>query len=370
MLGLSGESSSVGIPSPSPRLAYQAAFRRKVLLFFVFLILLGAFMVGAIGVGTYDLTLPKILEALLGSGLTASRTVIWNIRLPRIVAAVVSGWGLALAGLIFQSVLKNPLAAPSTLGISQGAAFGAAFSIVVLGAGGIQGGAMRLQGTSPLNILSLYAITASAFIGALAASLVILGLARIRKMSAEAIILAGVALSSLFLSGTILLQYFASDLEIAAVVFWTFGDVARSTWREIFVLFLAALGATFYFLWERWNLNALLAGEDVAKGLGVEVERVRILGMLAATVLTALVTCFHGIIAFLGLLAPHIARRLVGSDHRVLIPHSCVIGAALLLLADTVGRKIIGSGTLPVGVLTSFMGAPLFLYLLLQRDRR
>jgi iron complex transport system permease protein len=183
-------------------------------------------------------------------------------------------------------------------------------------------------------------------------------------MSPEAIILAGVALSSLFVSGTILIQYFASEVEIATVVFWTFGDVARSTWREIGLLGIAALGITLYFVLYRWDLNALLAGEETAKSLGVEVEKIRILGMLIATVLAALVTCFHGVIAFLGLLAPHIGRRLIGPDHRLLIPYSCLLGALLLLLADTVGRVVVGSGTLPVGVLTSFMGAPLFLYLL------
>jgi iron complex transport system permease protein len=155
-------------------------------------------------------------------------------------------------------------------------------------------------------------------------------------------------------------------VEIAAVVFWTFGDVARSTWKEITVVSAAAALTTLYFVLNRWNMNALCAGEEVAKGLGVEVERVRVAGMLMATMIAALVTCFHGVIAFLGLLAPHIGRRLVGSDHRLLLPHSCIIGSILLLLADTAGRYIVGSGTLPVGVLTSFMGAPLFLYLLIR----
>lgn len=346
--------------------SYQAAFRKKVLLFFVALGLLGALTLYAIDVGSYHLSARTILRALFVQSEGPIDTVVWNIRLPRIVAAIVSGWGLALAGIVFQSLLRNPLASPSTLGISQGAAFGAAFAIVVLGAGGMQGGALRMQGTSPLHIYSIYAVTFLAFAGAISATLLILALARIKKMSPEAIILAGVALSSLFVSGTILVQYFASEVEIAAVVFWTFGDVARSSWREIAVMSVAASLITFYFLLNRWNLNALLAGEDVAKGLGVEVEKVRLAGMITATVIAALITCFHGVIAFLGLLAPHIGRRLVGPDHRLLVPHACLIGAFLLLLADTVGRYLIGSGTLPVGVLTSFMGAPLFLYLLLR----
>ncbi len=345
-------------------LVYRGVMRKKIQLFFLILGLLVFLGLYAVAVGSYDLSLASLIRAVFGRADGPVETVVWNIRLPRIMAAILSGWGLGLAGVTFQSLLKNPLASPSTLGISQGAAFGASLAIVVFGAGGMQVGALRTQGASPLNIFSLYTVTLFAFAGAVAATLIILALARIKKMSPEAIILAGVALSSLFVSGTILIQYFASEVEIAAVVFWAFGDVARSTWREIGLLGIAALGITLYFILYRWDLNALLAGEETAKSLGVEVEKIRVLGMMIATILAALVTCFHGVIAFLGLLAPHIGRRLIGPDHRLLIPYSCLLGALLLLLADTVGRVVVGSGTLPVGVLTSFMGAPLFLYLL------
>jgi iron complex transport system permease protein len=345
-------------------LVYRGVIRKRIQLFFLILGGLAFLMIYAIAVGSYELSVASLIRAVLGRADGPIETVVWNIRLPRIMAAILSGWGLGLAGVTFQSLLKNPLASPSTLGISQGAAFGASLAIVVFGAGGMQAGALRTQGASPLNIFSLYTVTLFAFAGAVAATLIILALARIKKMSPEAIILAGVALSSLFVSGTILIQYFASEVEIAAVVFWTFGDVARSTWREIGLLGIAAFGITLYFVLYRWDLNALLAGEETAKSLGVEVEKIRVLGMLIATVLAALVTCFHGVIAFLGLLAPHIGRRLIGPDHRLLIPFSCLLGALLLLLADTVGRVVVGSGTLPVGVLTSFMGAPLFLYLI------
>jgi iron complex transport system permease protein len=345
-------------------LVYRGVMRKKIQLFSLILGLLAFLGLYALAVGSYDLSLTSLIRAVFGRADGPIETVVWNIRLPRIMAAILSGWGLGLAGVTFQSLLKNPLASPSTLGISQGAAFGASLAIVAFGAGGMQAGALRSQGASPLNIFSLYTVTLFAFAGAVAATLIILALARIKKMSPEAIILAGVALSSLFVSGTILIQYFASEVEIAAVVFWAFGDVARSTWREIGLLAIAALGTTLYFILYRWDLNALLAGEETAKSLGVEVEKIRVLGMLIATILAALVTCFHGVIAFLGLLAPHIGRRLVGADHRLLIPYSCLLGALLLLLADTAGRVMVGSGTLPVGVLTSFMGAPLFLYLL------
>jgi len=294
------------------------------------------------------------------------KIVVWGIRMPRIAAAIVSGCGLGLSGLAMQSLLRNPLASPFTLGISQGAAFGAAFSIVIMGAGGMQGSSLRTADTSAFMIHSVYAVTFFAFLGAITATFVILLLARLKKMSPEAIILAGIALSSLFTSGTILVQYFATEVEIATVVFWTFGDVARSNWREIGLLGAVTILVIFYYSFNRWNLNAVATGDDTARGLGVDVNRLRLVGMFLAALVAALATAFHGVIAFLGLLAPHIGRRLAGADHGLLIPYSCLIGSLLLLTADTIGRLLVGSGTLPVGVLTSFMGAPLFLYLLMK----
>ncbi|MBW2624026.1 MAG: iron ABC transporter permease [Deltaproteobacteria bacterium] len=323
-------------------------------------------IIWSIAVGSYDMSLFKILRTIFRLEEGAYKIVVWDIRLPRITAAIITGSGLGLSGLATQSLLRNPLASPFTLGISQGAAFGAAFSIVVLSAGGMQGSALRTADANTFTIVNVYAVTFFAFLGAITATLVILLLARLKKMSPESIILAGVALSSVFTSGTILVQYFATDVEIATVVFWTFGDVARSSWREIGLLGFVTGCVMVYFVFHRWDLNALAAGDDSAKGLGVEIDRLRLIGMFLAALVAALATAFHGVIAFLGLLAPHIGRRLAGSDHGLLIPYSCTVGALLLLMADTVGRLLVGSGTLPVGVLTSFMGAPLFLYLLMK----
>lgn len=327
-------------------------------------------IIGSIGVGSYDMSVIKIVRTILGPEEGPYRIVVWGIRMPRITASIITGCGLGISGLATQSLLRNPLASPFTLGISQGAAFGAAFSIVVLGAAGMQQSALRTADGNTLTIFNAYAVTFSSFLGAIAATVVILLLARLKKMSPQSIILAGVALSSLFTSGTILIQYFATDVEIATVVFWTFGDVARSNWSEIGLLGFVTLFVIIYFLYHRWNLNALAAGDDSAKGLGVEINRLRLAGMFLAALVAALATAFHGVIAFLGLLAPHIGRRLAGSDHGLLIPYSCLIGSILLLMADTLGRVLIGSGTLPVGVLTSFMGAPLFLYLLMKGQKR
>lgn len=317
--------------------------------FLVALCLMAIFVVAvfAIARGAYDLPIREVFDALMGNADATTTVVITNIRLPRVIAAIVCGWGLSLSGLSIQSLLKNPLGSPSTLGISQGAAFGAAAAIVVFGA-------------------KMFSVTAFAFGGAMAATMVVLVLSGLKRLSTEAVILAGVALSSLFVSATILIQYLATETQLAMVVFWTFGDVARSNWREIGLMACAVSLASLYLMAIRWDLNALASGEEAAKGLGVNVERIRITGMVAAALISAMATAFHGVIAFIGLIAPHMARRLVGDDHHLLIPFSSVLGAMLLLIADTVGRIVIGSGALPVGVITSFLGAPMFLYLLVR----
>ncbi|MDD3471883.1 MAG: iron ABC transporter permease [Syntrophaceae bacterium] len=345
---------------------YTAYVNRKITLFFILAGLLGAMAVYSIAAGSYSIPAWSVVQTLLGQGGGPEDVVIWNIRAPRITAAIVGGWGLAISGTAIQCLLKNPLASPFTLGVSHGAVFGAAFAIVVLNAGMSPKAPTNTGAAAALNLTNIYSVTIFAFLGAMMATGVILLLSTVKKLSSEAIILAGVALSSLFVSGTILLQYFGSDVEVASIVFWTFGDVGRLNWREIVITLGAAILVTIYFVFNSWNLNALSAGDDVAGSLGVNVSTFRVVGMIMATLVTALITAFMGVIAFLGLLAPHIARRLVGPDHRYLTPHSCIIGSLLLLVSDTIGRTLIGSGTLPVGVLTSFMGAPLFLYLLVR----
>lgn len=357
---------------------YHQNIKRKRFIFGLLITVTITLGIYAVSKGSYQLSISNVIQGVIGNADGNSHLVVWNIRMPRIVAAVISGWGLALSGLIIQSLLRNPLGSPSTLGISQGAAFGAVVGIIIFDLGGA--GASVLTNASVLTESSLSnrladfgrfaSVPMFAFSGAMAATWVILLLAKLRKLSPEAIILAGVALSSLFNSATVLIQYFASETQIASALFWTFGDVARSNWSEIGLMALIIVIASIWITFHRWNLNALLSGEEAAKGLGVSVDSLRIQGMVIAAVVSAVITSFHGVIAFVGLLAPHIAKRVVGSDHRLVIPFTSAVGAALLLLADTTGRVLIGSGNLPVGILTSFMGAPMFLYLLMRGVRR
>lgn len=348
MIGLSTTTQRQATGSISVR--YRAGVRKKWLLFGAFVLAIVLLAGFAVSRGAYAVSLRTLLDVLLGKADGPARTVLLSIRLPRVCAALSCGWALAISGLVIQSLLKNPLGSASTLGISQGAAFGAALSIVLFHAG-------------------MQTVTLAAFLGAIATTVIILFLARIKKLSAEAVILAGVALSALFSSATILVQYLATEIQLAIVVFWTFGDVGRPNWPQILIMAIAAAGSTLYFAFLRWALNAIASGEDTARGLGVGVERVRLFGMMAVALVAAFATAFHGVIAFVGLIAPHIARRLVGDDHGLLIAFSGVIGALLLLAADTFGRVVVGSASIPVGVITSFLGAPMFLYLLIRGYR-
>ncbi len=345
--------------------AYAKYTRGKALCIFLLAFLTLALAVFAINAGSAGLTTAEVLAALLGRAGEQLEVIVWGIRLPRVLAAVAAGVGLSVAGCIMQCVLRNPLASPFTLGVSQGAAFGAAAAIILLGAG-----SLHSTSADAVIINNPYLVTVSAFAGAMATTLVVLILAQVRGVTPEAMVLGGVALGSLFSAATVILQYFASDVQVASIVFWTFGDVGRASWRDLEVMAAVVGAALGYFALNRWNYNALDGGEETAKGLGVDVAKVRLAGMFVSSLVTAAVVSFLGIIGFIGLVGPHMMRRVLGNDHRFLIPGAAVAGGLLLLAADTLARTIISPVVLPVGAVTSFMGAPLFLYLLWKGSGR
>jgi iron complex transport system permease protein len=299
--------------------------------------------------------LPGILAGSVGG--TPAR-VIWNIRLPRVVAAVGAGFGLAVAGAVLQSLLRNPLASPYTLGISQAAAFGAAVAIVVFGAGSTTGGSFASWVP--------YLTGVTAFVAALGSTGAILLVARLRRATPETLVLTGIALGAFFSAGTSALEYFATNVQLAALVAWRFGTVSNATWDGNLLLWTGALLAGGYFVHRSWAYEVLDAGDDTARTLGVEVTRLRVTGMVIASLLTAIVVSLFGVIGFVGLVVPHIVRRVIGGDERFLIVTSSVAGGALLLASDIVARRIIAPVVLPVGIVTAFVGVPLFLYLIVN----
>lgn len=348
------------------RQAYRSYVRRKWLVLVIVVIVLVGLIFASIMHGSSNLSAGEVLSALVGMGDAYTQTVIWDLRMPHILTALVGGIALALAGCAFQSVLNNPLASASTLGISQGAAFGASMAIIVLASFDPTASTAHdaIVFTSPASTATC------AFVGALISMVVILALARFRDMTPQSIVLAGVALSAMFNGITALIQYFASDTQVAAVVFWTFGSLRRVGYSELGLMAAVTALSAVFFHFQRWNFNAMESGEGSAHGLGVSVKRVRLANMIVGTVAASTVIAFCGTINFIGLIAPHIMRRFIGSDYRYLLPASALSGAALLLISDLISSSIMPGVILPIGAFTSLIGAPLFLYLLMKGMHR
>ncbi|MGL1932284.1 MAG: iron ABC transporter permease [Desulfotalea sp.] len=342
---------------------YTKYIKSKLLFLLVLAGVLFLSLITALSYGAVDLAIPDVLVSLFGQ-LDDQRTnmIVWNIRLPQALASVIAGGGLAISGVVMQSILRNPLGSPYTLGISHAAAFGAAFSVMVLGSG-------VMSSVGSISLTNPYITTASAFFFSLLAAAIIVSVACLRRGTPEVMVLSGVALGALFTAGTMFLQFFADDMQLAAMVFWTFGDTARATWNEIYISAIVLVICFLYFTANSWNYNAIEVGEETALGLGIRVNRIRMIGMLFASILTAVLISFLGVIGFVGLVVPHMVRKVIGSDHRFLLPASLFAGAILLLLSDLVARMILAPHVLPVSVLTAFLGAPMFFWLILRGNR-
>ncbi len=278
---------------------------------------------------------------------------VWNLRLPRIFLGIIAGIGLGLAGAVMQAILRNPLASPYTLGISSGAGFGA--SLAILAGAGIVGGK--------------YLIVGNAFVFALLVSFIILGLSSRKGATPETMILAGIAMMYLFGAMTTILQYFGEAEALKEAVFWMVGDLNRASWPVVTIILGALLCCAPLLMMRSWDFNVMGAGDETAKSLGVNVKRTRIITMVVSTLLVATIVCFTGTIGFIGLVAPHMTRLAIGGDNKYVLPVSGLLGGVILISADLVARRIIAPIILPVGAVTAFMGAPLFLYLIMRRKR-
>ena len=328
--------------------AYAGA--RILFLFVVILLLLGLTAIG-LSVGASGMSPLEPLSPLFVDNGRA-HSIMWILRLPRIVMAVLVGFGLGTAGAVFQAILQNPLASPFTLGIGSGAGLGAVTVILFFG-GGFQ----------------TYRMALGAFIFSLVSAFIILGVARMRRASSETMILTGIAQMFLFSSVTSLFQYMGTMEQVQEVVFWFFGSLSKAGWPEIGLAALMIL-LPFPFLWRwAWDLNLLTAGDESALALGVNVEHLRMAAVVSASLVTAGCICFTGVIGFVGLVAPHITRMIIGSDHHTLLPSSGLVGALIVVAADTLGRTLWAPQVIPIGIVTSFIGVPFFFYLLLKRSR-
>ena len=345
------------VPSSLGNKQNLSDYRKNELRSISFLVLLTVFLLLSIllslRAGSYNTPVMELIKGIFGKSADKKiNLVVQNNRMPRICTAIIAGAGLGLAGCILQAILHNPLASASTLGVSQGATFGAAFAIVV----------MNMTGAIGISVYS--------FLGSIAVAIVILGLSRFKQVSAEGIVLAGVAISSMLSGATTLIQYFANEIQLTSLVFWTFGDLGSTGWEDLRPMGIMVLILLVYCFAHRWDYNALLNGEETAVSLGIHVQRLTLTNMVLCCLTCSIIVSNVGLINFIGLVAPHIVRMVVGNNHVYLIPGSVLAGAALLLLGDLIARVAIMPIILPIGAITSFLGGPLFLYLLFKGGRK
>lgn len=280
--------------------------------------------------------------------------IIWSIRFPRVLISIFAGAGLALTGLIMQSTIQNPLADPYVLGISSGASLGATICV--------------LFGFS--NVLFGNGLEIFAFLGALLSAFIVMYLSSLGgKISSVKLVLSGMIINTLAISISNFIVYMANDAEgIKTITFWSMGSLAGSNFSDIMIVFVSVTIAFIYFMLNARTLNTLIVGDSSAMTLGVDVNKIRIKYIIITALLTGVLVANFGIIGFVGLVVPHIVRGIVGSNHTKLIPITVISGAIFLLVADTIARTIISNTEIPIGIVTSLVGAPIFIYILVKKE--
>ncbi len=338
---------------------YREGSRKKVRWIVLFALLTVAIMILTPVINNPGYNPVDILKAFFTLDTTSKvGTYVWQVDMPIFFGALIAGAALSVAGAVMQCILRNPLASPYTLGLSNAAAFGAALSMMFFTDGMVFSG-----------VFGDYITPIFAFVFAMVATLIIMLLTKVTRVSSETMVLAGIAVSAIFSAGITLMQYIADPVQLSSIVTWMFGSVSNASWYWDLVLFNALLLVSVYFFARRWDMNAMNTGNDVAKGVGVNTERFLMIGLVLSAALAALIVSRFGVIAFVGLLGPHMARMLIGDDHRYLIPMSILFGAVIMTLANLVATNIVAPVGLPVGLLTALLGGPVFIYLLIRRYR-
>ena len=342
------------LTQPDAMAQYQRVLRRRLLWIGVLLLAILASLLLDFTLGPAGLSLETLWHALRepASVDAGTRIIVWDIRLPYALMAMVVGAALGLAGAEMQTILNNPLASPFTLGVSSAAAFGAALAIVL--------------GIGIPGIADQWFISANAFVFALFAALMLDGISRWTQVSSSGVVLFGIALVFTFNALVSMMQFIATEDTLQGLVFWTMGSLARASWGKLGVLSAALLVLLPFSLRSSWKLTALRLGEDRAVSFGIDVRRLRLTTLLRISILSALAVAFVGPIGFIGLVAPHIARLMFGEDHRFYLPASALIGALVLSITSVVSKNIVPGVIVPVGIVTSLVGVPFFLSIILR----
>lgn len=337
---------------------YRALARRKLLILFGLSALLFLSFAVDLAWGPARYGLGEVLAAIFSPSSVSVqvRTVVWDIRMPVAVMAIVVGAALSLAGAQMQTILANPLASPFTLGISAAASFGAALGIVT--------------SISLVPVAAGMLVPVNAFIVALAATLFIHFVSQLRGVSVQTVVLLGIALVFSFNALLAFLQYLASEQALSAVVFWTMGSLTKATWPKIWVTLAVLVMAVPLFARNAWALTAIRLGEDKAASFGINVRRIRLETMLIISLLAAVPVSFVGTIGFVGLVGPHIARMILGEDQRFFLPGSLLSGALLLSVTSIVSKSIVPGVVFPIGIITALVGVPFFFSLIISNRSR
>ena len=340
---------------------FKVSQAKRLMLLGLALAVFGAIL-WSLNIGPAKVNLKTVWDVLLdlfvpNEALTnAERVIVLRLRLPRICASVLAGVLLAGSGLLMQGVFQNPLVSPYSMGVSNGASFGASLAIVF---------------ASRLAFLNLgdYLTPLFAFAFSALTMLLVQAIGKISKNSTATLLLAGVAVGHLFSGLVSLMKYVASEEQLPDLVFWQMGSVSTVTWPQIGVMAAAALIGIVFMTRYAWDLNVMATGRESAIGLGVNYKKIRTIAFILSTLMTGVAVAFTGIIGFVGMVAPHIARMIVGNDYRYTIPTASVCGALLLLVADSVSRVLVTTVSMPIGVVTSLIGVPFFLWLIVRKKQ-
>ncbi len=335
----------------------QLIFRRLLIVVGLGVVCVAAFLLDLV-TGPSALTPAQVLTGLLSpEELTRPQAaIVWQVRLPYALTAVLVGAALSLAGAEMQTILNNPLASPFTLGVSSAASFGAALAIVL----GVGLPFLPTDWIVPLN----------AFLCAFGSVLLLQLMARTRNAGVETIVLLGIALVFAFNALVAFIQFVSSQEALQQLVFWSMGSLSRATWSNVYVLAAVLVLITPFSLRAARRLTALRLGEDRARSFGVDVARLRFLSLLRVSILAATAVAFVGTIGFIGLVGPHIARLLLGEDHRFLLPASLMTGALIMSLASAASKVLVPGVLMPVGIVTAIVGVPVFLLLIFRKPIR
>lgn len=333
---------------------YDLLLKRRTALIAVLLGITLTLFILNISIGSSNISLPEIFKTLItGKGQGHNVMIIRDIRLPMSLMALAVGACLGVGGCEIQTILRNPIASPYTLGITNAATFGAALGLIL--------------NTNILNVSESIMVTANAFVFALLASICIYAFSSRRGSRKNTIVLFGIALNFLFSALTMILQYISDDEDLKSLVFWNMGSMLKTNWTK-FLIVLFALIFSFIILYKNaWKLTAMTLDDTKAQSLGVDTPKIRRTVILLTSLVTAFAVSFVGSIGFVGLISPHISRQLVGEDQRFFLPLSAIIGAIVVSFAFVVSKLIIPGVVLPIGLVTAIVGIPVFLTIIFRK---